>query len=84
MSRFCTESISDPSLNAKCFEDIPAIKELRRLHREAEKKQKISPRSSDEKEKWISWNECVHTLHDPLLLFYTDFIFRDSKCFQII
>ena len=55
--RFAKESTSDPSYGEKSFDDIPIIRELRKLHRDAHKRQAISPKSSDEGRKWLSWNE---------------------------
>jgi len=55
--RFVHESHADPTYGEKTFQDIPLIKELRKLHREANKKQALSPRSSDEGMKWITWLE---------------------------
>jgi hypothetical protein len=60
--RFAKESIADPSYGEKSFEDIPMIKELRKLHRDANKKQKLAPRVSDEKKKWITWEEFLQVV----------------------
>ena len=57
--RFASESLTDTSYGEKSFEDIPIIRELRKLHRDANKRQTLSPRSSDEEKKWLSWPEFV-------------------------
>ena len=56
--RFVTESSADPTYGEKSFHDIAAVRELRRLQRDASRRQtKSSERSSDEKRKWLSWKE---------------------------
>ena len=55
--RFSTESKTDPSYGGKSFDDIPMIRELRKLHREANQKQQHTTRSSVEDRKWLSWSE---------------------------
>jgi hypothetical protein len=55
--RFSQESHSDPSYGDKAFDDIPLIREIRMMHRDASKRQKVAPRSSDERQKWLSWPE---------------------------
>ena len=55
--RFAGESRADPTYGDKSFQDIPAVRELRKLHRDANKRQTLSPRSSDEEKKWLSWDE---------------------------
>jgi hypothetical protein len=55
--RFANESKADPSYGEKSFDDIPLIRELRKLHRDANKRQGVSPRSSDEERKWLTWSE---------------------------
>jgi hypothetical protein len=55
--RFARESTADPSYGEKSFDDIPLIRELRKLHRDANKRQGVAPRSSDEKSKWLTWYE---------------------------
>lgn len=55
--RFSSESLSDPSYGEKSFDDIPMIREIRRLHRDANKRQSVSPRSSNEERKWLTWSE---------------------------
>lgn len=52
--RFRADSHIDDS-SSKSFDDIPAIRELRKLHRHANKKQGVAPRSSEEDRKWLSW-----------------------------
>jgi hypothetical protein len=60
--RFSKESQSDPLSGRNTYDDIPLIVEVRKLHRDANKRQKLSPRSSDEKKKWISWPEYLHVI----------------------
>lgn len=55
--RFASQSKADPAYGEKSFDDIPAVRELRKLHRDANKRQILSPRSSDEDQKWLSWQE---------------------------
>jgi len=56
--RFASESVADPTYGEKSFHDIPVVRELRRLQRDASRRQsKSSERSSDEKKKWLSWTE---------------------------
>lgn len=60
--RFAKESESDPSYGEHSFSDIPIIRELRKLHRDANRKQRLSPRSSDEDRKWMSWEEYLQVI----------------------
>jgi hypothetical protein len=60
--RFSQESHSDPSYGDKAFDDIPLIREIRMMHRDAMKRQKVAPRSSDEKQKWLSWPEYLQVV----------------------
>lgn len=60
--RFSAQSKTDPSYGEKSFEDIPVIRELRKLHRDANKRQTRSPRSSDEDRKWLSWPEYLQVI----------------------
>jgi hypothetical protein len=60
--RFSKESQSDPFSGRNTYDDIPLIVEVRKLHRDANKRQKLAPRSSDEKKKWISWPEYLHVV----------------------
>ena len=56
--RFASESKADPTYGERSFHDIPVVRELRRLQRDASRRQtKSSERSSDEKKKWLSWSE---------------------------
>lgn len=67
---FHEESSSDPYYGTgKSFEDIPCISELRKLHRQANKRQISTPRSSDEKKKWLSWTELMAVI-DSLKMDY--------------
>jgi len=57
---FHEQSSSDPYYGTgKSFDDIPCIAELRKLHRQANKRQASTPRSSDEKKKWLTWTELM-------------------------
>lgn len=60
--RFSKESQSDPNYGEKSYEDIALIRELRKLHRDANKKQSLSPRSSDEDMKWLKWTEYLQVI----------------------
>jgi len=55
--RFAKESNSDPMEGKNTFDDIPIIKEVRKLHRDANQRQRLAPRSSDESKKWITWQD---------------------------
>lgn len=56
--RFSKESLADPEYGGKTFDDIPVIRELRKIHRLSEGRRKLSStRVSDEKKKWLSWPE---------------------------
>ncbi len=55
--RFAKESTSDPFDGKNTFDDIPIIKEVRKLHRDANQRQRLAPRSSDESKKWITWQD---------------------------
>ena len=74
--RFASQSKADPSYGEKPFDDIPIIRELRKLHREADKRQRLSPRSSDEDQKWLSWTEylkAIQGLKNDLLQMLDEF-----------
>ena len=60
--RFSRESTSDPSNGGNTFDDIPMIKEIRKLHRDANKRQRLAPRSSNEQRKWLSWPEYLNVI----------------------
>ena len=62
--RFAAQSKADPAYGEKSFDDIPVIRELRKLHRDANKRQSLSPRSSDEDRKWLSWPEYLQVIQD--------------------
>lgn len=47
---------------SRSYDDIPAIKELRKLHRDTNKGQKNSARVSNEELKWISWPEYLNVI----------------------
>ena len=68
--RFARESKSDPTYGDKPFDDIPIVREIRKLHRDANKRQITAPRSSDEDQKWLSWPlylKVVESVKDNLL-----------------
>jgi len=62
--RFSKESTTDAKYHAKgkSFNDIPAVSELRKLHRDAGRRQQLSPRSSDEDKKWLEWEEYLNVV----------------------
>jgi len=55
--RYRNESTADPSYGEKSFGDIPVVRELRKLHRDANRRQILSPRSSEEDRKWLDWSK---------------------------
>ncbi len=55
--RYRGESKADPSYGEKSFGDIQVVRELRKLHRDANRRQVLSPRSSEEDRKWLDWEE---------------------------
>jgi hypothetical protein len=68
--RFATESNTDTSYGGKSFEDIPLIREMRKLHRDANRRQSVAPRVSDETAKWLTWPEylvVVDTMKNDLI-----------------
>lgn len=62
--RFSRESQADPSSGGNTFDDIPLIKEIRKLHRDANKRQRLAPRSSNEQRKWLSWPEYLRVIKE--------------------
>jgi hypothetical protein len=48
--------------NTTPLDDLPIVKELRRLHRDAGHKAKKSQRSSDEGKKWLEWNDYLSVI----------------------
>ena len=67
---FHEESHSDHSRNGKSFDDIPVIAELRKLHRQANQRHAgVVSRASDEKKKWLTWNEFLSVV-DKLKIDY--------------
>lgn len=58
--RYSNESYSEEL--SKSYDDIPAIKELRKLHRDTNKGQKNSARVSNEELKWITWPEYLQVI----------------------
>lgn len=62
--------------NRDSFSDIPALLELRKLHRLANNEQSFAPRISNEYRKWISWPEyltVVESLRYDLKLLLKDY-----------
>lgn len=55
--RYAKDSVADVSYGGKTYDDIPVVRELRKLHREAYKLAVKSPRVSDESLKWLCWKE---------------------------
>lgn len=60
--RYRNESTADPSYGEKSFSDIPVVRELRKLHRDANRRQTLSPRSSEEDRKWLDWDEYLRVV----------------------
>jgi hypothetical protein len=64
--RFCKESCADDSDGSSngnnSFGDIPVIRELRKLHRDANRRQAVAPRVSNEDYKWLSWPEYLQVV----------------------
>ena len=80
--RFAKESKADPSYGEKSFDDIPLIRELRKLHRDANKRQGVSPRSSDEERKWLTWSEylsVIQSLKSDLLQLMEEYEASDQE-----
>jgi hypothetical protein len=44
------------------FNDIPVIRELRKLHRDANRRQAVAPRVSQEEHKWLSWPDYIQVV----------------------
>ena len=58
--RFARESQTDSNYSdggKVTFDDIPVIRELRKIHRNANQRQQKAPRSSNEERKWLTWPE---------------------------
>ena len=53
--RFRKESTDDGE--DRPFGDLPVLRELRKWHNDANRRQKVAPRVSDEDRKWLSWPE---------------------------
>lgn len=60
--RFRNESTADPSYGEKSYSDIPIVRELRKLHRDANRRQVLSPRSSEEDRKWLEWKDYLQVV----------------------
>jgi phosphorylcholine metabolism protein LicD len=81
--RFSRESKCDPSNGGNTFDDIPLIKEIRKLHRDANKRQRLAPRSSNEQRKWLSWPEYLQVIKEmknELLGLIEDYFSPESSC----
>jgi len=63
--RFSSESQNevDYKLIGKSYDDIPIVRELRRQHTVASRVSKSAPRISDEKKKWITWEEFLDVIN---------------------
>jgi hypothetical protein len=59
--RFRKES-NPTSTSKSSFEDIPIVGELRKWHRDVNKRQNTAPRVVSEKAKWISWPEYLEVV----------------------
>lgn len=63
-ARDCSpDRAGDPS---KPFDDVPILRELRKLHRQANGQQRLAPRVSDETKKWLSWPEYLGVVQQSL------------------
>ena len=60
--RYVDESKAEPEYGEKSFGDIPVVRELRKLHRDANRRQILSPRSSEEDRKWLDWDEYLNVV----------------------
>lgn len=60
--RFEEESEAEPAYGEKSFDDIALIREMRKFHRDASRRQAVSPRSSNEAKKWLSWDEYLDVI----------------------
>ncbi len=83
--RFREESKADPSYGEKSFGDIPVVRELRKLHRDANRRQVLSPRSSEEDRKWLDWEEYLNVvrllkedLQEEIRLFESNMEIKDT------
>lgn len=48
--------------NSSSFGDIPLIRELRKLHRDANRRQAVAPRVSNEDCKWLAWPDYLQVV----------------------
>jgi hypothetical protein len=73
--RFRKESCGDDhdgsTLSNASFGDIPVIRELRKLHRDANRRQAVAPRVSNEDHKWLSWPEYLQVVQSARTDLYT-------------
>jgi hypothetical protein len=75
--RYRHESTADPSYGEKSFGDIPVVRELRKLHRDANRRQIHSTRSSEEERKWLDWDEYL----DVVRLLKED-LEKEIQCYE--
>lgn len=59
--RFSGESQHEK--NGKSYDDIPIVRELRRQHTVTSRVSRNAPRISDEKKKWITWEEYLDVIN---------------------
>jgi hypothetical protein len=61
--RFSSESRADPTYGEKSFDDIPVVRELRKVHRDANARSRLTTsRVSDEKSKWLDWPQYLEVV----------------------
>jgi hypothetical protein len=56
------KSNSNDDTTPTSFNDIPVIRELRKLHRDANRRQAVAPRVSNEDQKWLSWPDYIQVV----------------------
>ena len=82
--KFRFRSVSNSSDNDKTFDDIAVIRQVRKLHRDANKRQAVAPRSSQEDRKWLSWPDFLQVVQrakqhvEQLMAEYDDEIETDT------
>ena len=70
------KSKNDDTTTTTSFNDIPVIRELRKLHRDANRRQAVAPRVSNEDHKWLSWPDYIQVVQrtkDDLLSHIQDY-----------
>lgn len=60
--RFRFDSTTEAGYGETSFNDIPVVRELRKLHRDANKLQRVAPHSSSLEKKWLSWPEYLQVV----------------------